>query len=220
VFWVFASAGTVEEASQAVDVVIYLTGADLGPGSELSRKNRSEGNLRPDWHSHAALGDSAGDGGQRRLSDGLSGSRAAARAHVRAAGRRTGRFGAGGVHHRLLSTLDSVLNAPLPDLVLPLPIDNRFKCALLEREGVLGAVLDTVTAYESGQWRGSDADGAVGAAGDAAIQKAFWDATEYARSMLGTFMRGGAPEADPPDGHEPGQPAPSGAARGPQPEQR
>ena len=120
----------------------------------------------------------------------------------------------------LLSTLDSVLNAPLPDLVLPLPIDNRFKCALLEREGVLGAVLDTVTAYESGQWRGSDADGAVGAAGDAAIQKAFWDATEYARSMLGTFMRGGAPEADPPDGHEPGQPAPSGAARGPQPEQR
>ena len=139
---------------------------------------------------------------------------------MRAAGRRTGRFGAGGVHHRLLSTLDSVLNAPLPDLVLPLPIDNRFKCALLEREGVLGAVLDTVTAYESGQWRGSDADGAVGAAGDAAIQKAFWDATEYARSMLGTFMRGGAPEADPPDGHEPGQPAPSGAARGPQPEQR
>ena len=52
VFLVFASAGTVAEASQAVDVVIYLTGADLGPGSELSRKNRSEGNLRPDWHSH------------------------------------------------------------------------------------------------------------------------------------------------------------------------
>jgi hypothetical protein len=34
VFLVFASAGTVAEASQAVDVVIYLTGADLGPSSE------------------------------------------------------------------------------------------------------------------------------------------------------------------------------------------
>ena len=34
VFWVFASAGTtVQEASQAVDVVIYLTGADLRLGA-------------------------------------------------------------------------------------------------------------------------------------------------------------------------------------------
>ena len=39
----------------------------------------------------------------------------------------------------LLSTLDSVLNAPLADLVIPLPIESRYKRALLEREGSLGA---------------------------------------------------------------------------------
>jgi EAL and modified HD-GYP domain-containing signal transduction protein len=85
----------------------------------------------------------------------------------------------------LLSTLDAVLNAPLEDLVTPLPIDSRFKRALLEREGGLGAVLDTVTAYESGQW-GGDAGGAA----DAAIRKAFWDAAEYSRSMVAEFTRG------------------------------
>jgi EAL and modified HD-GYP domain-containing signal transduction protein len=80
----------------------------------------------------------------------------------------------------LLSMLDSVLNAPLKDLVIPLPIDSRFKRALLEREGVLGAVLDTVTAYESGQCRAEDAASLA----DATLQKAFWDAAEYSRSMV------------------------------------
>jgi EAL and modified HD-GYP domain-containing signal transduction protein len=80
----------------------------------------------------------------------------------------------------LLSTLDAVLDAPLEDLVGPLPIDTRYKRALLEREGVLGAVLDTVTAYE----------GAM--ATDAAIQQAFWEAAEYSRSMVGQ-IRAGAP---------------------------
>src|SRR5215472_17615310 len=43
VFWVFASAGTVAEASQAVDVVIYLTGADLGPSSEYRARTVLKG---------------------------------------------------------------------------------------------------------------------------------------------------------------------------------
>jgi EAL and modified HD-GYP domain-containing signal transduction protein len=94
----------------------------------------------------------------------------------------------------LLSTLDAVLNAPLEDLVRPLPIDNRFKLALLEREGALGAVLDTVTAYESGKWQGRETDGTGSAAGDAAIQKAFWDAAEYSRSMVAQFTAGTKPE--------------------------
>src|SRR5450759_2544477 len=46
----------------------------------------------------------------------------------------------------LLSTLDSVFNEPLAALVEPLPIDIRFKHALLQREGALGAVLDCVLA--------------------------------------------------------------------------
>ena len=80
----------------------------------------------------------------------------------------------------LLSTLDSVLDAPLEDLVAPLPIDNRFKRALLEREGALGAVLDSATAYETGEWTAEEDSGPR----VAAMHKAFWDATEYARTML------------------------------------
>jgi c-di-GMP phosphodiesterase len=78
----------------------------------------------------------------------------------------------------LLSTLDAIFNAPIEDLIGPLPIDSRFKRAMLQREGALGAVLDLVLAYEAGESDGFDVSGA-------AIQKAYWGAVEYARSMLG-----------------------------------
>jgi EAL and modified HD-GYP domain-containing signal transduction protein len=80
----------------------------------------------------------------------------------------------------LLSTLDSVLNSRLEDLVTPLPIDNRFKRALLDREGVLGAVLDTVTSYESGAWHAGNPPALTAAV----VQRAFWDAAEYSRGMV------------------------------------
>jgi EAL and modified HD-GYP domain-containing signal transduction protein len=88
----------------------------------------------------------------------------------------------------LLSMLDSVLNAPIADLITPLPLDIRFKRALLQREGALGAVLDTVIDYESGRWRSKDEIPLVAST----IQKAYWDATEYSRSMVAEIMR--APE--------------------------
>ena len=82
----------------------------------------------------------------------------------------------------LLSTLDSVLNAPLPDLVTPLPIENRYKRAILEREGALGSVLDAVISYEDGRWT-ADENGP-------AMRRSFWDATGYARSMLEQLHHG------------------------------
>jgi len=94
-----------------------------------------------------------------------------------------GAFGSSGAEAYitgLLSTLDSVLSSRLEDLISPLPIDNRFKRALLDREGVLGAVRDALTAYESGDWRA----GTPPALTPAAIQKAFWDAAEYSHSMV------------------------------------
>uniref|UniRef100_Q01WS9 Diguanylate phosphodiesterase n=1 Tax=Solibacter usitatus (strain Ellin6076) TaxID=234267 RepID=Q01WS9_SOLUE len=92
-----------------------------------------------------------------------------------------------GVHYRcssqeayiagLLSTLDAIFNAPLEELIVPLPIDIRFKRAILQREGALGGVLDAVLAYESGEFSGVDL-------ADAAMQRAFWEAAEYARAMI------------------------------------
>jgi EAL and modified HD-GYP domain-containing signal transduction protein len=77
----------------------------------------------------------------------------------------------------LLRTLDAIFDAPVEDLIAPLPIDIRFKRAILQREGALGAVLDSVLAYESGAWDGEHPDGT-------AMQKAYWDAAEYARGMV------------------------------------
>jgi c-di-GMP phosphodiesterase len=76
----------------------------------------------------------------------------------------------------LLSTLDSVLNAPIEELIKPLPLDIRYKRALLNREGALGAALDAVTAYENGEWRAEE--------NASAMQRSFWDAAEYSRSMM------------------------------------
>jgi len=78
----------------------------------------------------------------------------------------------------LLSTLDSVFNEPLASLVEPLPIDIRFKRALLHREGELGAVLNCVLAYEAGVWIPGEAPTTE------RMQKAFWDAAEYAHYMM------------------------------------
>jgi EAL and modified HD-GYP domain-containing signal transduction protein len=79
----------------------------------------------------------------------------------------------------LLSTLDSVFNEPLASLVGPLPIDIRFKRALLHREGKLGAVLDCVLAYEAGVWTPDETPTTT-----ESMQKAFWDAAEYAHHMM------------------------------------
>ena len=79
----------------------------------------------------------------------------------------------------LLSTLDSVFNEPLASLVEPLPIDIRFKRALLQREGELGAVLDCVLAYEAGVWTPNDTPTTT-----EHMQRAFWNAAEYAHSMM------------------------------------
>ena len=83
----------------------------------------------------------------------------------------------------LLSTLDSVFNEPLASLVEPLPIDSRFKRALLEREGALGALLDCVLAYEAAE---SIPDSTPAAEH---LQKSFWDAAEYARAMVSQMAR-------------------------------
>jgi EAL and modified HD-GYP domain-containing signal transduction protein len=78
----------------------------------------------------------------------------------------------------LLSTLDSVFDEPLENLIEPLPIDIRFKRALLQREGALGAVLDCVLAYESGEWAPGQSISAE------TMQKVFWDSAQYARHMI------------------------------------
>ena len=78
----------------------------------------------------------------------------------------------------LLSTLDSVFNEPLDTLLEPLPIDIRFKRALLQHEGALGAVLDCVLDYESAEFPPGPSPAVD------FLQKSFWEAADYARRMV------------------------------------
>lgn len=80
----------------------------------------------------------------------------------------------------LLSTLDSVLNAPLADIILPLPLDAHFKSAILKREGALGAVLDAVLSYEAGDFDAATRHGIP----IQRVQNAFWEAVEYSAAIM------------------------------------
>jgi len=80
----------------------------------------------------------------------------------------------------LLSTLDSVFDAPLPQVVEPLPLPAVLIDAILKREGRLGEILDAVLSYEICEFEpggpsGIDVD---------LLQQAFWDSTETARGLI------------------------------------
>jgi c-di-GMP phosphodiesterase len=83
----------------------------------------------------------------------------------------------------LLSALDSMFNMPMASIIEPLPLGAELKGALLKREGKLGVVLDAVTAYESGQFDTVLRTGI----NVPVLQKAFWEAVDYASTMLASL---------------------------------
>ena len=83
----------------------------------------------------------------------------------------------------LLSALDSMFDMPMAAIIEPLPLGAEIKAALLAREGKLGVVLEAVTAYESGQFDTVLRSGI----NVPVLQKAFWEAVEYANTMLATL---------------------------------
>ncbi len=81
----------------------------------------------------------------------------------------------------LLSTLDAVFDAPLEQIVSPLPLPQVLIGAILERQGTLGVILDAVLSYEACQFSSATRNGIE----IDLLQKAFWDAAETARTLIG-----------------------------------
>lgn len=52
----------------------------------------------------------------------------------------------------LFSSIDAIMDRPMPELVNQLPLTMEVKRALVDRLGVLGAVLNLVLAYERADW--------------------------------------------------------------------
>ena len=55
----------------------------------------------------------------------------------------------------LFSTLDALLDCPMEEALRDLPLSDEICRALVHREGLLGAALDSVLAYEQGDWDAS-----------------------------------------------------------------
>jgi len=52
----------------------------------------------------------------------------------------------------LLSLLEAILDAPIRDIVKPLPLTDELKSALIDRKGRLGTLLDASISYLDGDW--------------------------------------------------------------------
>ena len=52
----------------------------------------------------------------------------------------------------LFSVLDALLDMPLEDILSSLPLSDDVSSALLQHKGQLGEILNTVIAYERGNW--------------------------------------------------------------------
>ena len=53
----------------------------------------------------------------------------------------------------ILSCLDALMNEPLSEVLDQMPLSEELRAALLAREGELGGLLNSVIAYERGDWR-------------------------------------------------------------------
>jgi EAL and modified HD-GYP domain-containing signal transduction protein len=85
--------------------------------------------------------------------------------------------GAGGYFMTgLLSLVDVLLGAPLPECLHDLPLNDAVRDALLEQRGPMGEALCCVLSYERGDWEGARFQGLPAAA----IASAYEQATEWA----------------------------------------
>lgn len=77
----------------------------------------------------------------------------------------------------LLSVLDALLDAPMPEILKSLPLAEDIECGILFQEGIAGETLHCVLAYERGRWDEVRLEGiSRGAITDAYLNAISWAA--------------------------------------------
>ena len=79
----------------------------------------------------------------------------------------------------LFSVLDALTDAPMERVVAELPLSDSVVEALVDGEGVLGATLTAVVAYEQGEWKNVE----VAGMSEEKLTQAFLDAIEWSDEM-------------------------------------
>jgi EAL and modified HD-GYP domain-containing signal transduction protein len=80
----------------------------------------------------------------------------------------------------LFSTLEALLQTPMPDILNSLPLSTEISQALLTGDGEIGKVLRCTLAYEAGDWDGARITGLT----PADITRAYLNAVTWADEML------------------------------------
>lgn len=85
----------------------------------------------------------------------------------------------------LFSALDALMDSPMEDVLRALPLSDDITAALLQYEGILGAALRCVLAYERGDWQAVSCPGLDSAAIKDAYLRAIAWTTETSGKLTG-----------------------------------
>jgi EAL and modified HD-GYP domain-containing signal transduction protein len=84
----------------------------------------------------------------------------------------------------LLSVIDALLDRPIREALLVLPLADEVKQALIEHEGLMGTVLDCAIAYERADWDKAKCPGLD----DKTIREAYLSSVVATRFMMQAFV--------------------------------
>ncbi|OCH50782.1 MULTISPECIES: EAL and HDOD domain-containing protein [Vibrio] len=89
----------------------------------------------------------------------------------------------------MFSLLDSLFDQPLQQVLDSVPIDEQIKQALIQRKGVLGAILAMVIAYEQARWDEATRIRKVLKLSEAELGQAYDEATTWAQELLSPSLK-------------------------------
>lgn len=89
----------------------------------------------------------------------------------------------------MFSLLDSLFDQPLKQVLDSVPIDIEIKQALIQRKGVLGAVLAMVVAYEQARWDEATRIRQLLKLSEAQLGQAYDEATTWAQELLSPALK-------------------------------
>ncbi|WKY57146.1 EAL domain-containing protein [Vibrio sp. SNU_ST1] len=89
----------------------------------------------------------------------------------------------------MFSLLDSLFDLPLVKVLDSVPIDDEIKQALIERKGILGAILAMVIAYEQARWDEATRIRKLLKLNEAELGQAYDEATSWAQDLLSPTLK-------------------------------
>ncbi|MGB2147894.1 MAG: histidine kinase, partial [Vibrio toranzoniae] len=84
----------------------------------------------------------------------------------------------------MFSLLDSLFDQPLKHVLDSVPIDEEIKQALIQRKGVLGAIMAMVIAYEQAEWDEATRIRKLLNLSETQLGQAYDEATTWAQELL------------------------------------